>query len=108
MLAGWRRAIGALVLLWAIGFSADVSNASSVEPANQLSPDANLEQSLRGVVAGLGPNRQTAETRLAVSLLAVPDLVRVRFSAMNTLQEFYSANLATICALARAAYRLPT
>jgi len=99
MLAEWRRAIGALVLLWAIGFSADVSNASSVEPANQLSPDANLEQSLRGVVAGLGLNRQAAERRLAVSLVDVTDMEHVRYAGVNDRQMMYAASLPKICAL---------
>ena len=99
MLAEWRRAIGAIVLLWAIGFSADVSNASSVEPANQLSPDANLEQSLRGVVAGLGLNRQAAERRLAVSLVDVTDMEHVRYARVNDRQMMYAASLPKICAL---------
>ena len=99
MLAEWRRAIGAIVLLWAIGFSADVSNASSVEPANQLSPDANLEQSLRGVVAGLGLNRQAAERRLAVSLVDVTDMEHVRYAGVNDRQMMYAASLPKICAL---------
>jgi len=99
MLAEWRRAIGALVLLWAIGFSADLSNAYSVEPANQLSPDANLEQSLRGVVAGLGLNRQAAERRLAVSLVDVTDMEHVRYAGVNDRQMMYAASLPKICAL---------
>jgi len=99
MLAEWRRAIGAIVLLWAIGFSADVSNASSVEPANQLSPDANLEQSLRSVVAGLGLSRQAAERRLAVSLVDVTDMEHVRYAGVNDRQMMYAASLPKICAL---------
>lgn len=85
------RAIGALVFLFAI------SRASALDPP--LSPDANLERSLRGVIDSLQLNGPLAQKRLAVSLVDVTDSKHVRYAGLNDRQMMYAASLPKICAL---------
>ncbi|PYT29256.1 MAG: serine hydrolase [Acidobacteria bacterium] len=99
MLSGWLGAIGALVLVPAIGFHADAESVSGVELANHLSADPHLERSLRSVVEGLGLDVQVAEKRLAVSLVDVTDMEHIRYAGLNDREMMYAASLPKICAL---------
>lgn len=99
MLSGRLGAIGAWVLVSAIGFHADAERASGVELADQLSLDPTLERSLRSVVEGLGLGGRVAEKRLAVSLVDVTDLEHVRYAGVNDREMMYAASLPKICAL---------
>jgi beta-lactamase class A len=99
MLSGRLGAIGALVLVSAIGFPADAESMSGVELANHLAPDPGLERSLRGVVEGLGLSGRVAEKRLAVSLVDVTDMEQVRYAGLNDREMMYAASLPKICAL---------
>ena len=99
MLSGRIGAIGALVLVSALGFPADAERASGVELADQLSLDPTLERSLRDVVEGLGLGGRVAEKRLAISLVDVTDLEHVRYAGLNDREMMYAASLPKICAL---------
>src|SRR6185312_6749737 len=92
-------AAGALILVFASGFAVNAQSGSSSEVANNLSPDPNLEESLRGVVRSLGLNGSVAEKRLAVSLVDVTDMEHVRYAGLNDREMMYAASLPKICAL---------
>ena len=92
-------AAGALVLVFAIGFRADAESVPGVDLANNLSPDSNLERSLRSVVEGLGLTGPAAEKRLAVSLADVTNRQHVRYAGLNDREMMYAASLPKICAL---------
>ena len=96
---GQALAIGALALVSAISFPIDADTLSGVEQANHLSTDPNLEQSLRGVMEGLGLDGPVAQKRLAVSLVDVTDMEHVRYAGVNDRQMMYAASLSKICAL---------
>ena len=96
---GQALAIGALALVSAISFPIDADTLSGVEQANHLSTDPNLEQSLRGVMEGLGLDGPVAQKRLAVSLVDVTDMEHVRYAGVNDRQMMYAASLPKICAL---------
>ena len=93
------RAAGALILVLASGFAVNAESVSSSEVANHLSPDLNLEESLRGVVESLGLNGPVAQKRLAVSLVDVTDMAHVRYAGLNDREMMYAASLPKICAL---------
>jgi beta-lactamase class A len=92
-------ATGALILVIASGFAANAQSVSRSDAAGNLSPDAGLEESLRGVVAGLGLNSPIAEKRLAVSLVDVTDPEHIRYAGLNDREMMYAASLPKICAL---------
>jgi beta-lactamase class A len=90
-------AAGALLLVF--GFALNAQSGSNSEAANNLSPDADLEESLRGVVKDLGLNSPVAKKRLAVSLVDVTDMENVRYAGVNDREMMYAASLPKICAL---------
>jgi len=92
-------AAGALIFAFATAFAANTESLSSSEVANHLSPDANLEESLRGIVQSMGLNNPLAEKRLAVSLVDVTDMAHVRYAGLNDREMMYAASLPKICAL---------
>src|SRR5882762_1719622 len=99
MLSGRIGAIGAVVLVSALGFPADAERAAGVELADQLSLDPTLERSLRDVVEGLGLGGRVAEKRLAISLVDVTDMEHIRYAGLNDREMMYAASLPKICAL---------
>jgi beta-lactamase class A len=99
MLFGRPGAVGVLVLASAIGFPANAESVPGVELANHLSPDPNLERSLRGVVKALGLDSPVEEKRLAVSLVDVTDMEHIRYAGLNDREMMYAASLPKICAL---------
>src|ERR1700681_3402953 len=90
---------GALILVVASAFAINVPTVSGPEVANHLSPDPNLEESLRGVVQSLGLNGPVAQKRLAVSLVDVTDMAHVRYAGLNDREMMYAASLPKICPL---------
>jgi beta-lactamase class A len=92
-------AAGALILAFATDFAVNAQIVSSPEVANHLSPDSNLEASLRGIVERLGLNSPVAQKRLAVSLVDVTDMEHVRYAGLNDREMMYAASLPKICAL---------
>jgi beta-lactamase class A len=99
MLFGRPGAVSVLVLASAIGFPANAESVPGVELANHLSPDPNLERSLRGVVKALGLDSPVEEKRLAVSLVDVTDMEHIRYAGLNDREMMYAASLPKICAL---------
>jgi beta-lactamase class A len=99
MLFGRPGAVGVLVLASAIGFPANAESVPGVELANHLSPDPNLERSLRGVVKALGLDSPVEEKRLAISLVDVTDMEHIRYAGLNDREMMYAASLPKICAL---------
>src|SRR6266568_515997 len=95
----FERAAGALIFVLASGFAVNAESISSSEVASHLSPDANLEESLRGVVESMGLNSPVAEKRLAVSLVDLTDMAHVRYAGLNDREMMYAASLPKICAL---------
>ena len=88
----------ALVLVFA-NFAPGAGNESRLQPGTDFSPDAALEQSLRGVVDDLQLNAAVTEKRLAVSLVDVTDSRHLRYAGLNDREMMYAASLPKICAL---------
>src|SRR5690348_9205921 len=85
----------ALVLAFA-SFAPGAGSEFTLQPVTDFSPDAALEQSLRGVVDDLQLNSAVTEKRLAVSLVDVTDSQHLRYAGLNDREMMYAASLPKI------------